>query len=863
MHPGAAGFNSIALSHDGKTLYVCEYRVTRDGCQTLRNPLLVNARSKGQLKLPDPSATPPLKSTLLEEPLSPIAYTLDTFPLPFLPPATLPSGEPVAKVPHTGSIRYGNAPPSVQPKPPAPVLCLSEAAIQSQHPPHPQQVSPKITASIEHEKSVASNASGCCAISNQSFASSTTAMGDDTNSCDGQEHLQGQPLPMPSYGLVTSPLVHQRGTPHSGAPPLGGTILQCNQPVISPDLAACSSSTLPGDLSPINVGRSRHQQHQQHSTTASSTPSLHNQSFSSYPGHPGHTLRYQDLVIKDRPFEAGASGSVFEATHTQLHHRRFAVKRIMIDSLFPCYDHSSLCPAQASGSDSFSNTAASVDISVGAASNVASPHHTDVLSSSHHNSSNFQGSPGGASAAFHFAINSQPKHRQLNSILHRELRMLHSEYRSAHVVKIYNAYFVPELMCLDIVMEFMEYGCLDKLSRCLVLSPTGVAATTAPSTSALRSDDDTGGSNDDSTASPGSLIPVAREGTLPPALYHSSSESDQEGLFALQKQTVEVPLSFRMPLPERILAIVAEQVLMGIHDMHQRGHVHRDIKPENILVNASGIVKLSDFGLLETVRPVGRFKSSFRHATICSPTIGGACDASGDASVDHPTELAPLCSGTNKYMSPERHRGEPHGTPADIWAFGVTLAECALGRYPVNLTDCTDEFDRMDRMKRIDFKKAIHETVELRRLKDTMGASVIGGNHSVLSPDTPFVDEPPLSPCAMDAGIKILKDLSPSCVEFIQSCLAEDPASRPTALELQAHPFLSQWSDSFDFAESIQRIRSKLSQRRRQRRPSRPRKLSRGLDDTAAFVGARESRFVDPSAIDLGSQAATLGELLQ
>lgn len=344
LPPGSIGFNAIALSHDGKTLYVCEYRVTRDGCQTLRNPLLVNARSKGQLKLPDPSATPPLKSTLLEEPLSPIAYTLDAFPMPFLPPATSPSVEPVAKVPHSGSIRYGNAQPSSQLKP-APVLCLSEAAIQlqAQRPLNLQQVSPKLAATIEHEKSVASNASGCCAISNQSFASSTAAMCDDAISSDGHEssQTQGQPLPMPSYGLVTSPLAHQRGTP-SGHPPLGGA---CNQPVISPDLAACSSSTLPGDLSPINVGRSRHQ-HQQHNTTASSTPSFHNQSFSSYPGHPGHTLRYQDLIIKDRPFEAGASGSVFEATHTQLHHRRFAVKRIMIDSLFPCFDHSSLYPAQ-------------------------------------------------------------------------------------------------------------------------------------------------------------------------------------------------------------------------------------------------------------------------------------------------------------------------------------------------------------------------------------------------------------------------------------------------------------------------------------------------------------------------------------
>ena len=33
-------------------------------------------------------------------------------------------------------------------------------------------------------------------------------------------------------------------------------------------------------------------------------------------------------------------------------------------------------------------------------------------------------------------------------------------------------------------------------------------------------------------------------------------------------------------------------------------------------------------------------------------------------------------------MSPERLKGEPYFSDTDIWSLGLTLVECALGRYP-------------------------------------------------------------------------------------------------------------------------------------------------------------------------------------
>ena len=38
--------------------------------------------------------------------------------------------------------------------------------------------------------------------------------------------------------------------------------------------------------------------------------------------------------------------------------------------------------------------------------------------------------------------------------------------------------------------------------------------------------------------------------------------------------------------------------------------------------------------------------------------------------------------GTVTYMSPERIRGEKYSFDSDIWSLGLTLVECAIGRFP-------------------------------------------------------------------------------------------------------------------------------------------------------------------------------------
>lgn len=119
------------------------------------------------------------------------------------------------------------------------------------------------------------------------------------------------------------------------------------------------------------------------------------------------------------------------------------------------------------------------------------------------------------------------------------------------------------------------------------------------------------------------------------------------------------------PIPEPVLSQMSEQVslkflmkkmLIGLDYLEQHKIVHRDLKPANILVNSKGEVKIADFGM-----------------------------AGQKATQDQWTTF----QGTYTYMSLERIKGQPHSYDSDIWSFGLTIATCALGKFPYELKEGT------------------------------------------------------------------------------------------------------------------------------------------------------------------------------
>ena len=70
------------------------------------------------------------------------------------------------------------------------------------------------------------------------------------------------------------------------------------------------------------------------------------------------------------------------------------------------------------------------------------------------------------------------------------------------------------------------------------------------------------------------------------------------------------------PIPERVLANMAFQILWGLAYLKHEKRVHRDMKPSNLLINARGEVKVTDFGvsaeLQNSIAMCGTFVGTFK-----------------------------------------------------------------------------------------------------------------------------------------------------------------------------------------------------------------------------------------------------------
>jgi serine/threonine protein kinase len=91
----------------------------------------------------------------------------------------------------------------------------------------------------------------------------------------------------------------------------------------------------------------------------------------------------------------------------------------------------------------------------------------------------------------------------------------------------------------------------------------------------------------------------------------------------------------------------------ALHYAHQRGIVHRDVKPSNIIIQPTGRIKITDFGI----------------AHIEDPT----------ASIQ--TQAGEIL-GTPAYMSPQQATSQPLDGRSDLFSLGVILYELATGGRP-------------------------------------------------------------------------------------------------------------------------------------------------------------------------------------
>ena len=109
-------------------------------------------------------------------------------------------------------------------------------------------------------------------------------------------------------------------------------------------------------------------------------------------------------------------------------------------------------------------------------------------------------------------------------------------------------------------------------------------------------------------------------------------------------------LHVRGHLPPLEAIALGAGIAAGLATAHANFLVHHDIKPANILLGLGGEVKLTDFGVSQSISA-----ASQRRDVIC---------------------------GTPGYLPPECFEGLDYTPASDLWAFGVVLWECVVGYNP-------------------------------------------------------------------------------------------------------------------------------------------------------------------------------------
>ncbi|MFD8519847.1 serine/threonine-protein kinase [Streptomyces capillispiralis] len=144
---------------------------------------------------------------------------------------------------------------------------------------------------------------------------------------------------------------------------------------------------------------------------------------------------------------------------------------------------------------------------------------------------------------------------------------------------------------------------------------------------------------------------------------HDITEVDGRPLIVMELidgPSLDDVLRDRGTLDAREAARIGAEVMDALAAAHRAGVLHRDVKPGNILLDRSGRIVLTDFGI----------------ATMEDP---------GDGSATHLTRSGEIV-GSLDYLAPERAQGAVPGPASDVWALGATLFAAVEGASPFRRT---------------------------------------------------------------------------------------------------------------------------------------------------------------------------------
>ncbi|KAJ4297576.1 serine/threonine-protein kinase dbf2 [Kalmusia sp. IMI 367209] len=156
-----------------------------------------------------------------------------------------------------------------------------------------------------------------------------------------------------------------------------------------------------------------------------------------------------------------------------------------------------------------------------------------------------------------------------------------------------------------------------------------------------------------------------------------------------------------------------------VDSLHQLGYIHRDLKPENFLIDSTGHVKLTDFGLAAGMLAPAKIESM----RIKLESVGNVVSPFGRPMEDRTAaerrenyrslrerdvNYAKSIVGSPDYMAPEVLKGEEYDFTVDYWSLGCMLFEALAGYPPFAGATVDETWQNLKQWKKV-LRKPVYE----------------------------------------------------------------------------------------------------------------------------------------------------------